>query len=89
MITKPALTAEFCLHVAINASPFPSRYKPSDDPSQVALFDLGVADPTSTAVYAEGVKNRIFPWHIDSASVASSPNTTVQAAADSILAGAF
>jgi hypothetical protein len=89
MITKPALTAEFCLHVAINATPFPSRFRPDDDPSQIQLFDVGVVDSTSSAFFAEAVKNRIFPWHIDSSSIGSSPDTTIQAAADSILAGAF
>jgi hypothetical protein len=85
----PPLTAEFCLHVAINASPFPSRFKPGDDPTVKTLFDLGVATATDSAFYAQAVKNRIAPWHIDTSAIASSPGTTVQAAADSIQIGAF
>jgi hypothetical protein len=85
----PPLTAEFCLHVAVDASPFSSRFKQGDDPTVKTLFDLGVATATDSAMYAQGVKTRIFPWHIDSSAVASSPGTTVQSAADSIQVGAF
>ena len=85
----PPLTAEYCLHIAINASPYPSRFKDDDDPSVKTLFDLGVSTPTDGAMYAQAVKSRIFPWHIDSSAVASAPGTTMQAAADSIQIGAF
>lgn len=85
----PPLTPAFCLHTAINASPFPSRYQQGDDPTVKTLFDLGVAASTDSAFYAQAVKSRIFPWHIDSSAVASTPGTTLQAAADSIQTGAF
>ncbi len=89
MIVKPELTPEFCLHVAINASPYPSRFKDNDDPTRVTLFALGVVGTVSTAFYVEAVKNRIFPWHIDDSSISATPDTAIQAAADSIQTGAF
>jgi hypothetical protein len=88
-IKYPPLTAEFCLHVAINASPHPNWYKPGDDPTVKMLFDLGVATPTDSAMYAQAVKSNIFPWHIDSSAIACTPGTTVQGAADSVQVGAF
>jgi hypothetical protein len=89
MKVKPALTADFCLHVVINCTPFPSRFTPTDEPSEVQLFDLGIVDPMSSAIFVAAVKSRIFPWHIDASSIASGRDATVQAAADSIQTGAF
>jgi hypothetical protein len=89
MQAKPALTADFCLQVVINCTPFPSRFEPTDEPSEVQLFDLGVVDPTSSAIFATAVKGRIFPWQINTSTIASGRDATVQAAADSIQTGAF
>jgi hypothetical protein len=90
VITKPALTPEFCLHVVVNSTPFPSRFKPpKSKPSTMTLFDLGIVDSQSSAVFVQGVKAKIFPWHIDDANVASSGDTTLQDAADSVEQNAF
>jgi hypothetical protein len=89
VILKPALTPDFCLHVVINSTPSPSRFRSTDDPSTVALFDLGVVNAITSAIFVQGVKSRIFPWHIDDSMIASSRETKLQAAAASIQAGAF
>jgi hypothetical protein len=89
MDDKPDLTPEFCLHTVINSTPFPSRFSRDDDPSAVVLFDLGIIDDLTSAIYVQGVKSRISPWHIDSDNVLSARDTTVQDAADSIQTGAF
>jgi hypothetical protein len=86
---KPDLTPDFCLHTVVNATPFPSRFKATDDPSVVVLFDLGIIDDLTSAIYVQGVKSRIAPWHIDSTNVLSARDTTVQDAADSIQTSAF
>lgn len=90
MITKPDLTPSFCLHVVVNASPFPSRFQPgSSDPSVMTLFDLGIVDSASSAVFVQAVKARIFPWHLNDSDLSSTPDATLQAAADSVQANAF
>jgi hypothetical protein len=83
------LTAEFCLEVVINSTPHPNRFLKTDDPSVKQLFDLGVVDALSSAFFVQSVKERIAPLLIEDASIASSRNTTVQAAADSVQTGAF
>lgn len=90
MIEKPPLTPEFCLHVVVNSTPFPSRFNPPNTPaSTTTLFDLGVVDSFSASIFIHGVKSRIFPWHIDDTRVASSRDTTLQKAADSVQNNAF
>jgi len=90
MLEKPPLTPEFCLHVVVNSTPFPSRFKPPNTPaSSTTLFDLGVVDDFSASIFVQGVKTRIFPWHIDNADIASSRETTLQNAADSVQSNAF
>jgi hypothetical protein len=87
---KPALTATFCLNVVRSSTPSPSKFDPKkDDPSVVTLFDLDVTTPIAVAMFVHGVKQRIFPWHIDDVNVASSRDTTLQVSADSIAASAF
>lgn len=89
MLEKPQLTPEFCLHVVVNSTPSPSRFKPPNTPASTTLFDLGVVDDFSASIFVQGVKTRIFPWHIDNADVASSRSTTLQDAADSVQNNAF
>jgi hypothetical protein len=89
MDDKPELTPDFCLHAVINATPYPSRFSDTDDPSDVELFDLGIIDDLTSAIFVQGVKSRISPWHIDSPNVLSARDTTVQDSADSIQTGAF
>jgi hypothetical protein len=86
---KPPLTPEFCLQVIVNSTPFPSRFKPPKTASTTTLFDLGVVDKDLASIFVEGVKSRIFPWHIDSTDVASSRDTSLQEAADSVQNNAF
>lgn len=90
MPEKPPLTPEFCLQVVVDSTPFPSRFKPPNtSASSTTLFDLGVVDTFSAAIFVEGVKKRIFPWQIDNAGVASSRDTTLEDAADSVQSNAF
>jgi hypothetical protein len=89
MPEKPPLTADFCLHVVVNSTPKPSRFNPVLGASGQTLFDLGVVDATSSQVFVQAVKARIFPWHIDDTSVASTPPTTLQAAAVAVMNNAF
>jgi hypothetical protein len=90
MITTSDLTPSFCLHVVINATPFPGRFHDgTSDPSVMTLFDLGIVDGMSTAIFVQGVKTRIFPLHLNNSDLASSPDTTLQASADSVQANAF
>jgi hypothetical protein len=85
----PPLTSEFCLAVVRSSTPSPSKFHPDkDDPSVVTLFDMDVTTPIAIAMFVHGVKQRIFPWHIDDVAIASSRETTLQASADSIAAGA-
>ena len=89
MKSKPPLTPEFCLQVVVNSTPFPSRFKPPKTASTTTLFDLGVVDQDLASIFVEGVKARIFPWHIDSTDVASSRETSLQKAATSVQNNAF
>lgn len=90
MVDKPPLTPDFCLHVIINSTPKPSSWNPkTDSPSTKTLFDLGVVDSNTSAVFVQQVKPRIFAWHIDDSDVASSPSTTLQGAANSVQNNAF
>lgn len=90
MIVKPSLTPDFCLHVVVNSTPAPSRFKDgTDDPSVVTLFDLNVTGKVASAVFVQAVKSRIFPWHIDDVNIQSSRDTILQVSAVSIQKGAF
>lgn len=89
MITRPDLTPVFCLHVVVNATPFPGRFKPDSDPTVMKLFDLGIVDPFSSAIFTQGVKSRIFPLHLNDSDLPSSPDTTLQTAANAVQAHAF
>ena len=90
MLVKPALTPEFCLHVVVSSTPFPSRFRPpKSKPSKMTLFDLGVVDSQSSGVFVQGVKSKIFPWHIDDTKIAGSSETVLQDAADSVQQNAF
>ena len=89
-LAKQPLTAKFCLNVVRSSTPSPSKFDPKkDDPSVVTLYDLDVTTPIAVAMFVHGVKQRIFPWHIDDINIASSRETTLQASADSIARGAF
>jgi hypothetical protein len=87
MLAKPNLSPDFCVHVVVSATPFPSRYKPGT-PDTTKLFDLGVVDDVQRAHFINGVKSGIFPWLIDDSLVASSRDTTVQASAASVMTNA-
>lgn len=90
MINKPDLTPDFCLQVVVNSTPFPDRFNSgTDDPTAVALFDLGVVNAIEAANFVQNVKNNIAPWQIDGGKVASSRDTTLQTAALSVQANAF
>ena len=89
MIPKPPLTPSFCLHAVINSTPSPGSFLPGSDPSVVTLFDLGIVDPATSAVFVEAVKARIFPWHLNNSDLTSTPDTTLQAAANSVQTNAF
>ena len=90
VLGKPALTPEFCLRVVVSSTPFPSRFRPPESkPSKMTLFDLGIVDSQSSGVFVQGIKSKIFPWHIDNAKIASSSDTTLQDAADSVEENAF
>jgi hypothetical protein len=88
MRTPPVLTADVCLQVVIDSTPHPDRFHSSDDPTTKELFDLGVVDALSSALFIQRVKAAIAPWRIDDASIESSRNNTIQEAADSIQTGA-
>jgi hypothetical protein len=88
MRTPPVLTADFCLQVVIDSTPHPGRFHNSDDPTTKELFDLGVVDALSSALFIQRVKAAIAPWSIKDASIQSSRNNTIQEAADSIQTGA-
>ena len=83
------MTAEFCLEVVIESTPHPDRFLKTDDPTVKKLFDLGVVDALSAALFVQSVRLRIAPWRIDASSILSSRNNTVQEAADSVQTGAL
>jgi hypothetical protein len=90
MVALSDLTPAFCLHVVVNSTPKPSHWNPpTDTPSTKTLFDLGVIDSLTSAIFTAGVKSRIAPLHIDDTDVSSSPGTTLQAAANSVQSNAF
>lgn len=82
-------TAELCLEVVIESTPHPDRFSKTDDPTSKKLFDLGVVDALSSALFVQNVKSRIGPWHIDDSALVSSRGNTVQEAADSLQTGAL
>ena len=83
------LTAAFCLAVVIESTPHPDRFSKTDDPTSRKLFDLGVVDALSSALFIQNVKLRIAPWRIDDSILLSSRSNTVQQAADSLQTGAL
>ena len=83
------MTAEFCLEVVIESTPHPDRFLKTDDPTVKKLFDLGVVDTLSSALFVQNVRTRITPWRIDASSILSSRSNTVQQAADSVQTGAL
>ncbi|HEX3893451.1 MAG TPA: hypothetical protein VHW46_12820 [Terracidiphilus sp.] len=90
MVSPPILlTADFCLEVVVGATPHPDRFSKTDDPTSKKLFDLGVVDALSSALFVQNVKKRIVPWHIADSSLLSSRSATVQQAADSLQTGAL
>jgi hypothetical protein len=88
MLNKPDLTSGFCIYAVVNATPYPSRYKPGT-PDTTRLFDLGVVDDVQAAHFITGVKTLISPWRIDDSKIASSGDTTVQDAAASVMNNAY
>jgi hypothetical protein len=87
---KTPLTPDFCLHVVVDSTPFPSRFNPPTTPaSTTTLFDLGVVDTFTAATFVQDVKSRIRPWQINDTDIASSRDTTLQTAADSVQSNAF
>jgi hypothetical protein len=82
------LTAEHCLEVVIESTPHPDRFSNTDDPTVKKLFDLGVVDALSSAIFVQEVKQRIVPWQIDDSILLCSRSNTVQQAADSLQTGA-
>lgn len=89
MCASPALSADRCLQVVIDSTPYPDRFQKTDDPTLKRLFDLGVVDALSSALFVQNVKAGIAPWHIDDASIQSSRGNTIQEAADSVQTGAI
>lgn len=88
MRPRPILTPDFCLQLVIDSTPHPGRFQKTDDPTVKTLFDLGVVDALSSALFVRNVKTGIAPWHIEEASIQSSRSNTVQQAADSVQTGA-
>lgn len=82
------LTNSFCEHVVVNATPFPSRFQPGTA-AKTTLFALGIVDDIMQGHFVHSIKNAIAPLSIDNADILSSPDTTVQAAADSVQQNAF
>lgn len=83
------LTADFCLEVIVASTPHPDRFSKTDDPTSKTLFDLGVVDALSSALFVQNVKLRIAPRRIDDSVLLSSRSNTVQQAADSLQTGAL
>jgi hypothetical protein len=89
MCATPELSADRCLQIVIDSTPHPDRFQNTDDPTLKKLFDLGVVDALSSALFVQNVKAAIAPWLIHDASIQSSRSNTVQEAADSIQTGAL
>jgi len=90
VLEKQPLTPDFCLNAVVKSTPFPSRFNPPTTPaSTTTLFDLGIVDTFTAATFVQDVKSRILPWNIDDTDIASSRDTTLQAAADSVQSNAF
>lgn len=89
MCNSPVLTADFCLQVVIDSTPHPEQFQKTDDPTIKKLFDLGVVDALSSALFVQNVKAKIAPWKIEDVSIQSTRGGTVQEAADSVQTGAL
>lgn len=89
MRALPSLTPDFCLRLVISATPHPTHFHKTDDPTEKTLFDLGVVDALSAALFVQNIKTGIAPWHIEDESIQCSRTNTVQQAADSVQTGAF
>jgi hypothetical protein len=86
---KEPLTPEKCQEIVVQSTPDRGRFDPTSDPTTVTLFDLGVVGSNETAVFVKAVKNRLKPWQIKDADIASAPSNTVQQSADSLGEHAF
>lgn len=86
---REPLSPEVCIATVIQSTPSPSRFQPGDDPRITTLFSLGVVDTITRALFCQAVKDRLYPWEIDSQKIASRPGNTVTEAATSIEQYAF
>jgi hypothetical protein len=84
MRVKPDLSLDFCTHAVVSSTPYPSYYA-EGTAATTTLFDLGIVDGVQQAHFVNNIKSRIFPWLIDNADVASSPDITVQISAASVM----
>ena len=75
--------------MVVESTPHPDRFSKTDDPTSKKLFDLGVVDALSSALFVQNVKLRIAPRLIDDSVLLSSRGNTVQQAADSLQTGAL
>jgi hypothetical protein len=74
-----------CYQAVIQSTPRPHDFPANGDPSEIVLFNLGVVDAITGAIFAKAVSQSLpTGWSIATSQVASAPNTSVQAAAVSI-----
>ncbi len=82
---REPLTTAVCYRLVIQSTPRPKDFPANGDPSRIKLFNLGVVDATTGAIFAQAVANSMpTGWSIATSQLASSPNTSVQAVAISI-----
>ena len=82
---RAPLTTAVCYRLVIQSTPRPQDFPANGDPSKIRLFNLGVVDATTSALFAQAVAASMpAGWSLATSQVASAPNTTVQAAAISI-----
>jgi hypothetical protein len=82
---REPLTTAVCYQLVIQSTPRPKDFPANGDPSKVKLFNLGVVDATTGALFAQAVSDGMpTGWSISTSRLASAPNTSVQAAAISI-----
>ncbi len=87
---REPLTSAICQKIIIESTPRPRDFPDGGDPSAIQLFDLGVVDPITSALFVQAVKGHMpAGWQIREQDVTSAPNTSIQAARIALQTHAF
>ena len=81
------LTLEICVRAVVQSTPHPNSYQ-AGNAANTFLEALGVVDAIAQGHFLARLKDNIKPYALDTTLVTSSPGTSVQIAASSVLINA-